>query len=301
MASDDFREIDIAHKEIFDRVLHQEPSETSELNFTNLFIWRHRNHPVWLEWKGCLMIVLRPSGNTPFGLPPMGPGNKGEALEVLFAELGKLSPEPRVCRVGEAFVNRYVDRERYDAFFDRDNSDYVYMTADLIELSGRKYHRKKNHLNRFLKSYPFEYRHMDIELVECFLDMQEKWCEIKECVNNPELLSEDYAVYEALTHFEALDYHGAAIEIGSRIEAFSLGEILNPHTAVIHIEKANPDIPGLYVAMNQLFCRNAWSEIEYVNREQDLGIAGLRKAKESYFPHHMVNKYTIVPKISGGG
>jgi hypothetical protein len=296
MAVDDFRDIEIEHKEVFDQFFRQDPPETSELSFTNLFIWRHRNHPLWLEREGCLMVVLRPAGHPAFGLPPVGPGNKGAALDFLFEVLGRLSPNARVCRVGEAFVNAHVDHGRYETILDRDNSDYVYLTKDLIGLSGRKYHRKKNHLNRFVKTYAYEYRQMDIELVECFLDMQEKWCEIRECVNNPELLAEDYAVYEALTYFEALDYQGAAIEIDSRIEAFSLGEILNPKTAVIHIEKANPDISGLYVAMNQLFCRNAWSEFEYINREQDLGIAGLRTAKESYFPHHMVKKYTVIPK-----
>jgi hypothetical protein len=107
---------------------------------------------------------------------------------------------------------------------------------------------------------------------------------------------EDYAIHQALTHFEELDYQGGAIQIDGKIEAFSLGEPLNADTAVIHIEKANPDIPGLYSAINQYFCTNAWSDMEWINREQDLGIEGLRNAKESYHPHHMVNKYTIRPK-----
>ena len=296
MRSEDFKTIKIAHKEVFDRFFLQDPPQTSELSFTNLFIWRHRYRPIWLEWELCLLIILRPDGSPPFGLPPIGTGNKKEALDRLFEVLKKLTDDGKVCRVGEDFVDNYVDRGRYDAVLDRDNSDYVYRTQDLIRLSGRKYHRKKNHLNRFLRTYQFKYRKMDRELAEGLLDMQARWCEMKECVNNPELLSEDYAVHEALIHFQDLAYQGAAIEIDSKIEAFSLGEPLNSDTAVIHIEKANPDIPDLYVAINQLFCRNAWSHLAYVNREQDLGIEGLRKAKESYYPHHKVNKYTIVPK-----
>ena len=100
----------------------------------------------------------------------------------------------------------------------------------------------------------------------------------------------------ALTHFEDLGFQGGAIVIDSRLEAFSLGEALNENTAVIHIEKANPDIPGLYAAMNQRFCQNAWPSMDFINREQDLGLEGLRKAKESYHPHHMTNKYTLVLK-----
>jgi len=296
LTTDDFKPIEIQHKETFDHIFLQDPPETSELTFTNLFMWRHKYRPIWLQWEDCLLIILRPEADAPFGLPPVGPGNKSKALESLAEQLKQMTSEVRICRASEDFVEAHVDHDRYESLIDRDNSDYVYRSQDLIELSGRRYHSKKNHLNRFLKNYPFNYREMDRELVEGFLGMQEKWCQMRECVESPELLSEDYAIREALTHFEELDYRGGAVEINAEIEAFSLGEPLNPNTAVIHIEKANPDIPGLYGTINQLFCRNAWSPMEYVNREQDLGIEGLRRAKESYHPHHMVNKYTLIPK-----
>lgn len=296
MVQDDFQPIEIQHKETFDHIFLQDPPETSELTFTNLFMWRHKYLPIWLQWEDCLLIILRPEGDAPFGLPPVGPGNKSKALESLAEQLKQMTSEVRICRASEDFVEAHVDHDRYESLIDRDNSDYVYRSQDLIGLSGRRYHSKKNHLNRFLKNCPFNYREMDRELVEGFLGMQEKWCQMRECVESPELLSEDYAIREALTHFEELDYRGGAVEINAEIEAFSLGEPLNPNTAVIHIEKANPDIPGLYVVINQLFCRNAWSPMEYVNREQDLGIEGLRRAKESYHPSHRVNKYTLIPK-----
>ena len=193
-------------------------------------------------------------------------------------------------------LDGYVDQDQFRVLPDRDSSDYVYSAQDLINLAGRKYHKKKNHLNRFLKDYQFEYRDLDMELVECFLVLQEEWCKMKECIESPELHSEDYAIHTALTSFEELDYKGGAIQIGSKIEAFSLGEKLNDNTAVIHIEKANPEIPGLYTAMNHSFCSSAWPDMKYINREQDLGIEGLRKAKESYHPHHMIDKYTITPR-----
>ncbi len=126
--------------------------------------------------------------------------------------------------------------------------------------------------------------------------MQEDWCEMRDCEESSDLFEEDRAVYEALTHFDELDYTGGAIVIESKVEAFSLGEPLNPTTAVIHIEKANPAISGLYAAINQRFCQGAWSGMTYINREQDLGVEGLRKAKQSYHPHHMVKKYLVTPK-----
>jgi hypothetical protein len=126
--------------------------------------------------------------------------------------------------------------------------------------------------------------------------MQETWCQLKNCQEDPSLLMEDYAIHQALTYFEDLNFRGGAILIDNKVEAFALGEQLNKDTAVIHIEKANPDILGLYAAINQLFCLKTWSHMKYINREQDLGVEGLRKAKESYHPHHMVNKYILTKK-----
>ncbi len=289
-----FKPLEIGDREVFAGYLRDDPPQISELTFTNLFIWRHRYHPRWREEAGCLHIVLEPEGDVPFGLPPVGAGDKVGALRFLAEHLRLLDSEARICRVPEDFVKRFVDPGEFEALEDRDNSDYVYLAEDLINLPGKKYHRKKNHLNRFLKRYTYEYRKLDEELVECFLDMQEQWCRIRECKEDPGLLMEDYAVFQALTHFEELDYRGGAILIEGRVEAFSVGERLNENTAVIHIEKANPEFTGIYAAINQLFCKEAWSDREYINREQDLGIEGLRKAKKSYGPHHMVDKYALV-------
>lgn len=259
-------------------------------------MWKHRYNPLWAERDGCLLIILYNDAAMPFGLQPVGKGDKRKALDAITAELRNLSSEVRICRVSEEFIHRYLDHDNYNFKKDRDNSDYVYATRDLIELAGRKYHRKKNHLNNFLKSYKFEYLELNSDTVGRFLELQEEWCRIKDCAQTPALQSEDYAVQTALTHFGELDYKGAALSIDSKIEAFSFGEQLNADTAVIHAEKANLDIPGLYSAINQVVCSNAWSHLEFINREQDLGIEGLRKAKESYYPHHMVNKYIVFPR-----
>lgn len=294
--SNEFKPLEIEHRDLFRHYLAEDPPQISELTFTNLFMWKHCYHPVWLEHDGSLLIILRPEKTAPFGLQPVGTGDKSKALDALCSELTDISDEVRLCRVSEDFVNRHLDPDQYFYQLDRDNSDYVYRSHDLIELSGRRYHSKKNHLNAFMRNHDYEYLALDRELVEHFLGMQEEWCRIRDCLQTPDLLMEDYAVKTALTYFKELDYKGAAIRIGSRIEAFSLGEQLNSDTAVIHIEKANPDIPGLYSVINNLFARNTWSGLEYINREQDLGIEGLKKAKESYSPHFMVNKYTVFPR-----
>jgi uncharacterized protein len=294
----DFVPIHLDHKSVFDEFLHREGPEISELTFTNLFMWRLKYRPTWRIWKDCLLIVMAPDAGIPFALPPVGPGNKADALGFCTDYLAGFGSSPRIARVSEDFVKRFVDPDGYEIHEDPENHDYVYLTQDLIELPGNKFHRKKNHLNRFVKNYRFEYRTLDQDLVDCVLRMQEDWCEMRECAESPDLYEEDRAVYEALTHFGELDFTGGAIVIDSKVEAFSLGEPLNPETAVIHIEKANPAISGLYAAINQRFCQGAWSGTTYINREQDLGVEGLRKAKQSYYPHHMVQKYVVTPRGS---
>ncbi len=282
-------------KRTFDLYFADEQPETSELTFTNLFMWRDMYRPVWTEWKDCLLLILTPQGRPPFGLPPAGAGDKQQALDQLCADMAQRGETPGICRVGKTFKEAHVDSTRYEAIRDRDNDDYVYLARNLVELSGNRFHGKKNHVNRFVKNYQFEYRPLDGPLARLFLDLQETWCEFKSCDEDPALAAENKAVYEALTNFEVLRFQGGAVLIDGKVEAFALGEMLNSDTAVIHIEKANPDIPGLYAAINQLYCRETWSNVKYINREQDLGLEGLRKAKLSYHPDHMVEKYIVTP------
>jgi len=124
-------------------------------------------------------------------------------------------------------------------------------------------------------------------------ELQDRWCDEKHCDLVATLHSESRAVKEALEEFAALGITGGCIVVEGKVEAFALGELLNPETVVIHIEKANAAFHGLYQAVNQQFLEQAWRRVPYVNREQDLGLAGLRKAKESYHPHHMVEKFEV--------
>jgi uncharacterized protein len=296
MGINEFRPIDLSDKDQFNRFLSEDPPAISELTFTNLFMWRDCYNTLWQIRKNCLLLVMRPNREPAFALPPVGPGDKVEAIEFLIGFLRQAPSEPRICRASEDFIEKFVDKKSFAAMEDRNNSDYVYLALDLVELPGNKFHKKKNHLNKFIKNYQFEYLKLDAALIERILEMQEQWCELKDCPTNPDLLAEDRAVYEALINYESLDFTGGAILIDSKVEAFTLGERLNSDTAVIHIEKANPEIPGLYAAINRFFCEDALSNFTYINREQDLGLEGLRKAKESYHPHHMVNKFILAPR-----
>lgn len=174
---------------------------------------------------------------------------------------------------------------------DRDDWDYVYLTFDLADLPGDKYHPKHNFITRCLSKHKCEYAEFDPSVVKDCLQLQTQWCSLRNCSLVPSLEAENRAIRTAFDNFEALSIFGGAIYVDGKLEAFTLSEPLNRETAVIHFEKANPEIVGLYQVINQWFCQNSLRSFRFVNREQDLGIMGLRKAKLSYYPHHMVEKY----------
>ena len=180
---------------------------------------------------------------------------------------------------------------------DRDNSDYVYSVKDLASLEGRHYHKKRNLIKQCLRTYGCQYESIILQVVPECLDMLERWCGARDCGQDPGLCSENTAIKEAFANYEELDLIGGSIRIDGRIEAFALGEELKPGTAVCHFEKAMPAFRGLAQLINKWFAEYSLKEFEFINREQDLGIAGLRQAKESYYPHHMVDKFYASSKL----
>lgn len=291
-----FKPLDLEDKEAINAFLRATPPQTSELTFTNLFMWRGHYQPHWRAWQGCLLILAQVEGAAPFAFPPVGPGDLTPACQELCRVLERLGAPAGLARVGGDLLP-HISPEAFSATLDRDQCDYVYLSAELAALSGNRFHRKKNHLNKFRKAFPgHRYLPLDEGLVEQVLQMQQDWCALHDCASDLSLAEEDQAIYQALKHFGQLDFEGAAILVEGKVEAFALGEMLNPETAVIHIEKANPELPGLYAAINQHFAEKAWAGFTYLNREQDLGLEGLRLAKESYNPHHMVEKYLLTPR-----
>ncbi len=176
---------------------------------------------------------------------------------------------------------------------DRDNSDYLYLTEDLMHLKGKKYDAKRNHINRFQKLYEYEYTTIDENNIGSCYDIMDEWCRKIGCDEHKSLYCEKLANSEVLENYSRLGISGALIKVNGKFEAFTAGEMLNRDTAVIHIEKANTDVHGLYTYINREFCERSWSDTRYINREQDLGVEGIRKAKLSYKPFRLTGKYSI--------
>jgi len=283
-------------KPIFDTFFRQKYYENAHFNFTNLFMWRKAYQIEWAVEGDYLYIKAAWAGRT-FVLQPFGPEQgMAAAINKLLAFFADANLPFSMYGVESSMVAimEQLKPGLFHFISDRDNFDYVYRAQDLIELKGRSYHAKKNHVNGFKKNYSsYSYLPLTGEVTaQCIANAME-WCRKRGCSKDPLLLAERDAIVEVLNHFEQLELTGGVITVDGKVEAFSFGEQLNRDTAVIHVEKANPDIKGIYAVINQEFCRHNWSNMEYINREEDMGLPGLRKAKQSYHPVKMVEKYVI--------
>ncbi|MBU0665323.1 MAG: DUF2156 domain-containing protein [Proteobacteria bacterium] len=268
--------------------LRRFPPEISELTFTNLYAWRS-TRPIWIDIFEESLIFF---AETKMGLiilgNPVGPASPADVLREYGSQIRGMDRFPKTMITDLSLLPGAT------VVVDRDNADYVYRREDLASLAGRNFTKKRNHINQCLAAYPCQYEFITPETVAECLAMQERWCAARDCKAEPGLCGEYQAIEETLCHYREFGLTGGAIRIEGIIEAFTVGEALNPSTAVCHFEKAMPQFQGLGQLINQWFAGNNLAGFTYVNREQDLGIPGLRKAKESYYPDHLVEKVRII-------
>jgi hypothetical protein len=226
----------------------------------------------------------------------VGPSPRDQVTRLVLEWLKEEKREynPRIERADERIISEIEDMKGISIVPTRDHFDYVYLRDDLVKLAGNKYRSKRNHINQLLRTYSYQYTELAPDHIEDCIELQEKWCILRRCEDDLDLLGEWDAVKEILKYYTNLEVQGAVITIENKVVAFTIGQMLNDNTAVVHIEKADPEIPGLYPVINQQFCENKWHNVRYINREQDLGIPGLREAKLSYYPDHMVKKFRII-------
>jgi hypothetical protein len=268
--------------------LRRFPPEISELTFTNLYAWR-RTRPIWTDtFKESLIFFAE----TKTGLVVLGNPVGPVSLAEVFREYG--GRIRGADRFPKAMLADLPLPPGATVVEDRDNGDYAYRREELATLAGRNFTKKRNHINQCLAAYPCRYEIITPETVPECLEMQDRWCAARDCRAEPGLCGEYQAIEETLRRYHEFGLTGGAIRIGGVIEAFTVGEPLNPSTAVCHFEKAMPRFQGLGQLINQWFARNNLAGFTYVNREQDLGIPGLRRAKESYYPDHLVEKVRII-------
>lgn len=291
----DFRPLALADRDFIAERLWAYQPQVSEMTFTNLFIWREPYQTEWAVLDEHMLFLVQDEGKHFYFLPPMGPGPRLEIARTALQWLQD-SHTPDALRIERADARLVEELRGAEDFIiepTREHFDYIYPRETLATLAGRKFSAKRNHINSFMRENTYIYEPMNADNVKECLRVACLWCEKHRCEDDMSLLEERDAVFAALTHFEALRVVGGVIRIAGMVQAFTIGERLNDDTFVVHIEKADPDIRGLYPLINQEFVKHSAGQVLWVNREQDMGEPGLRKAKESYYPDRLVEKFRI--------
>lgn len=270
------------------------------LSFTNMFLWR-KMFKLSLYVSENFLIVFSEVDGEYFCLNPICDKKYiPDAIEFLVKHFKSIN-KPLIIHnclkeVKEVIETHYGDKFEYIAT--RETFDYIYLTEKLMNLTGKKLQKKRNHVNSFIKEYENRYEYVSFEnnpeiINDCLVFLNE-WDLSKEAVERDIYLETEIdGAKDVLNNFKALKCRGGAIKIDGKVSAFSIGTYLNQGTGVINIEKAIPEIRGLYPMMRKLFVTNEMGCCKYINTEDDVGDEGLRKAKLSFYPEYLLEKYTI--------
>ena len=294
-----FKKIELEDKEWIVPILRESVISGCHQNFGNLFAWREINDTKVANVNDFLVAKQFICNVKDIYLYPMGKGDVKPVIEEIIRSVDKnlifagLSPE-EANEMDELYPGRFI----YDQV--RDDYDYIYLLEKMVSLKGKKLHRKRNHVNAFIRNnlvWTFE-TITEENKAEC-IEMNKKWCIDTGCKDDKSLMDENCATKYFLKYFNELELQGGLIRVEDEVVAYTIGEVLNSDTYVLHIEKAFKDVQGAYPIINQQFAawvQEKYPHLIYINREEDMGAEGLRKAKLSYYPDKMAVKYRAVLK-----
>ncbi|WP_243446397.1 DUF2156 domain-containing protein [Romboutsia weinsteinii] len=292
-----FKDIDVASKKLIDEYLGLVDYEACEYSFTTLYMWKDLYNLKYYHDDKFIVIIGKNEDKYFFIQPLTDTLNIDYAMEFIFNYFESINQSINMRAITKEFKSylegRYIDKFKY--IEDRDSFDYVYEGEILRSLAGRKNSKKRNHLNYFFKEYEgrFRYKALGEDSFDECRDLLNSWTSNKEI--DEDIKVENTAIDRVFKNYKHLK---SKIKIGGiyvddKLQSFSIGEMLTDNMAVIHIEKANFNIRGLYQYINQQLLVNEFKDVEFINREDDLGIEGLREAKLSYHPVKFVEKYIV--------
>lgn len=295
----DFKKLTIEDKQLFQKYLNPYKFLSCEYSFTTLYIWKDACDIQYSMYKNSLIIKKKDFQGNYYFMQPLG--YKEEDLKELIECLSQYQKENNMKYIfkdleedfAEKIKSFYKEEQEIYIKEDRDNFDYLYEAEKLIKLSGKKLHRKKNHYNSFVRQYYYEVKEISGEkIINDVINASERW--FRENNNNNRMLYyETAAIKELVKNMDLFNLKGIAVYVDNHVAAFSLGEKLNDKLAVIHIEKGDMNYKGVYSFINKTFIDMCFNDVKIINREQDLGIEGLRKAKLSYYPIKLEKKFIL--------
>ena len=291
-----FKQAELSDKKWVDECLKHANSMNCEYTFGNLYIWTDSYNTQIAHYKDFLFCRWGEGKNVMYSVP-LGEGDFTEAVEMIIDDAKSLGAVPQIYGVTEGY--KLLLQEAFFGKFDYSNdpgdNDYIYLVEKMTTLSGKKLHGKRNHITNFKKNNPdWTFEEISKSNIEECLQTNLRWIEEKGD-SDSDYYDELDAVKKALYAFDELGWKGGLIRTGGKVVAFCLGEEQqNGKCFVTHFEKASADIQGAYPIINQEFTKNCLQDYTYVNREEDLGIEGLRKAKQSYYPEIILEKFAAV-------
>ena len=296
-----FERLQLARRAEYDRYL-QQAGRGCGYSFANLYIWGRQR----AAFVGDFLTFFSQFNRQAVYPFPVGQGDVQPVLDAIVEDARQRGIPCCITGMNQADCARLEQLYpgRFRIYNDRDSYDYVYHIDDLADLKGRKFQRKRNHVNRFYDQHP----HCRLEPLtsanlEAVQDMANAWYLHRQAKDpDGDYHLEQLALMRALADLEKLGMDGLVLLEGEKILAFSMASRLSQDTMDIHFEKARDNVDGAYAAINQAFAkylREKYPEVRYLNREDDMGLEGLRKAKLSYCPDRLVEKYWACLKEEG--
>ena len=289
----EFKSLDLARKAEDDRFLRHSGKQNCEFSFANLFLWG-RQRAAFHEGNLAFFSQFNRKSVYPF---PQGENLK-PTLDAIIHDAKTRGIPCRLTGLSQdecALLERlYPGQFRYH--FDRDGFDYVYAIEDLAQLKGRKFQKKRNHLNRFRQNYPgYTAEPITEENIHQVAKLLDRWYEDRLRADpHADFYMERAAINKALRYWKELEMEGMVLQYEGQLLAMTMGSFICQDTFDVQFEKALEDADGAYPAINNAFAQHLcekYPALKWLNREEDMGLEGLRKAKLSYNPDHMVDKH----------
>lgn len=287
-----FKELTLSDKDKIQSYTLYSDRQNCDLVFANLCSWRFLYHTVWTEMDGFLVLKFRTEDGWAYMLP-VGHGDLKKVLADLMADARECGHPFRmfgICNDTMPEIELLMP-EHFRFSIDRNYADYIYSRESLATLQGKKLQPKRNHINRFKNMYSYEYLPLSPDLVPECLALERKWFRANTEHEQRALLAEKESMTYALKHLDRLDITGGVLCVEGNIAAFTFGAPVNQTTFDVCVEKADVSIEGAYTMINNEFVKHLPEQYVYINREEDLGIEGLRAAKISYQPVCILEKY----------
>lgn len=293
----DFKPVRLEDRSVIERYTMPSGITNCDLAFANMYCWQEVFRSAWAEVDGFLVIRFQIDGGAKIGyMQPVGPGDFAPIVPLLREDAHAHGQRLRLIGLtdeGREMIRRmHAGQFAFESY--RALEDYIYAADDLRNLPGRRYQAKRNHLNRFTAQYPdYRYEALRAEHFEQCMQLERAWRHAHEG-HTSELCAEQRAMQRAFEHFDELGMLGGALFVGDRLAAFTYGSAVNDHTFDTHVEKADVAFDGAFTAINKLFAEHLPARFKLINREEDLGLDGLRRAKLSYHPVAIAHKFTAI-------